>query len=40
MEAMLDNKGAARYNEFSEWEGYSRTDKEAKKCSEFAVNNI
>jgi len=40
MKAMLDNKGAARYNESSEWERYSRTDKEAKKCSDFAVNNI
>jgi hypothetical protein len=40
MEAMLDNKEAARYNESSEWERYSRTDKEVKKCSEFVVNNI
>lgn len=38
--AMLDNSGIARYNEYSEWERYSRTDKEVKKCSEFAANNI
>jgi len=37
MKAMLDNKGAVSYNEPSEWERYSRTDREVKECSEFAV---